>query len=233
LLPSGIVLNGRTKRGGALRRQAVRKRTRPLANRFLNLAIFSRQKPLARVQSKNIEQPERHRDFSHENLYTICMENVRVDFLCDNLEFAEIVSTWIFDEWIKPRRNDLPKEQLIERIKISYKDRFPIRLIAMQDNRCVGTIALVENDLANKCRDYLPWLSALYVDEKYRGQGIAEKLITRVKEIAKQLGYKELYLRTETASEYYRNRRWQYVETVNDNFNLRPDIFKVKISASE
>jgi len=109
-------------------------------------------------------------------------------------------------------------------VKSCHKKELPIRLIAKLDNKCVGTTAIVGNDL--KCRDYTPWLAALYVDEQYRGIKIGEQLIARVKAIVKELGYNEVYLRTEHTSKYYRKLGWQFIESCEDEFGLKPDVFK-------
>jgi GNAT superfamily N-acetyltransferase len=79
------------------------------------------------------------------------------------------------------------------------------------------------------CREYTPWLAGLYVDESYRGEKIGVQLIERVKDIAKELGYDELYLRTEHASNYYRRLKWQFVESCYDDYDLKPDVFKVAL----
>jgi N-acetylglutamate synthase-like GNAT family acetyltransferase len=76
------------------------------------------------------------------------------------------------------------------------------------------------------CRDYTPWLAAVYVDKAYRRNKIGEQLIDSAKIIAKELGYNELYLRTEQASHYYRKLGWQFIESCEDDFNLKTDVFK-------
>ena len=152
---------------------------------------------------------------------------MKIEYLCDNIEHAEQVAQWIYDEFADGIRAGLTYEKILAAVNKSCKSQMPIRLIAMVDGKCAGTIALVENDL--QCRDYTPWLAALYVDPAYRGNKIAEQLIQRIKEIAKELGYNELYLRTETTSEYYRKRGWQFVESCLDEFGLWPDVFKVEL----
>lgn len=48
-----------------------------------------------------------------------------------------------------------------------------------------------------------PWLAGVFVGEKFRGQGIASKLVERVFVEAKELGYNKIYLHTETAASLY------------------------------
>ena len=108
-----------------------------------------------------------------------------------------------------------------------HKVELPIRLIALTNGICVGTVSIVFNDL--KCRNYTPWLAALYVDESYRNRGIGEHLIDKVKQIASDLGYTEVFLRTEHKSDYYRKLGWKFIESCDDNFNLKPDVFIHKL----
>ena len=131
---------------------------------------------------------------------------------------------WIYNEFIKDIRFGISYQQLSEMMSQSNVTSLPVRLIAVIDDVCIGTASLVKND--HSFLEYTPWLSALYVDPTYRGQKVAAKLIERVKEISKELGYKELYLRTEFASEYYRKRGWTFVESKLDEHNLVPDVFK-------
>ena len=152
---------------------------------------------------------------------------MQIEYLCNNTVFTECVAQWIYDEFIKNIKNDRSYEEVLSKVKICYKDQIPIRLIAVIDGKCVGTVSIVQNDL--KCRNYTPWLAALYVDKSFRGNGIAKKLIESVKNIVKDLGYNELYLRTEHASGYYKKLGWQFIESCDDDYNLKPDVFTYKL----
>ena len=147
-----------------------------------------------------------------------------IRYLTDNIVFADVVAKWIYDEFFVGIRPGFSYEDILLNTRECYNDKFPIRLVAMEGDICVGTVSFVGNDL--KCRDYTPWLSSLYVDEAYRCHKIGEQLVDRVKELAKGFGYNELFLRTEFASDYYRKRGWQYIESCVDEFNLEPDVFK-------
>ena len=141
-------------------------------------------------------------------------EHLEIKYLSENPQFVKTVSDWIYNEFIKDVRDDLPLTELTARISGCGKDALPIRLIALLGGQCVGTVSIVENDL--KCRDYTPWLAALIVDKDYRGHGIGKRLISHVQTLARQMGYKELYLRTEHASGYYKKLGWQFVEKCVD-----------------
>ena len=149
---------------------------------------------------------------------------MKIEYLCDHIHFAETAAKWIYDEFIDGIRDGFSYETILESTKSCHKQNLPIRLISIDDDECIGTISLVSNDL--KCRDYTPWLAALYVDNRFRNQGVGEQLIEHIKKITVQLGYKELYLRTENTSGYYRKLGWDFVENCIDEFNLNPDVFR-------
>ena len=154
---------------------------------------------------------------------------MKIEYLSDNIAFADQVSRWIYDEFFENIRTGITYDEVLSDIKNCHKTEFPIRLVAIVDEKCVGTVSIVQNDL--KCRGYTPWLAALYVDEAFRNQKIGEQLISGVKTIVKDLGYSELYLRTEHTSNYYRRLGWQFIESCEDSFNLRPDVFKFVFDA--
>lgn len=52
----------------------------------------------------------------------------------------------------------------------------PSFYIAKVDDKIIGTYALIRNDL-NSRQDLSPWLACLFVDEKFRGNSIGEKLL--------------------------------------------------------
>ena len=153
------------------------------------------------------------------------MKHVEIKYLSDCPEFIPVVVDWIYKEFIEDIRFGISNNQVSDSYSICYKNKLPVRLIAISDDVCVGTVSLVNNDL--KSRNYTPWLAALYVDPTFRGNKIAELLICRIKEIAIEMGYKELFLRTEFAADYYKKRNWDFVESCVDEFNLTTEVFKV------
>ena len=149
---------------------------------------------------------------------------MKIEYLSDNIIFAEEVAEWLYNEFIKGIKTDRSYESVLSAVKNCSKTELPIRLVAIVNGKCAGTVSIVKNDL--KCREYAPWLASLYVDKPFRKNKIGAQLIDRVKDIAKNLGCSELYLRTEHASGYYKKLGWQFIESCDDDYNLKPDVFK-------
>ena len=150
---------------------------------------------------------------------------VKIEYLSDYPEYTQTVAKWLYNEFGRNIRPGLTPDKVLAKVQDTHKTKLPICLIALTDNKCVGTISIVINDL--QCRTYIPWLASLYVDPAYRKNKIGALLVDRVKEIVKELGYSELYLRTEFAGDYYRARDWQYVEAcLDDEYQLETNVFK-------
>ena len=144
--------------------------------------------------------------------------------LTGNAEYAACCAQWIYDEFIKGIKTSRTYEDVLEAYRISFETELPVRLAAVYGGKCIWTVSLVHNDL--RCRDYTPWLASLYVDKEHRGNKTGERLVLEIMNKAKDLGYKELYLRTEHASGYYKRLGWTFVERCEDDHGLVPDVFK-------
>lgn len=156
---------------------------------------------------------------------------MHIDYLCNNKEYVETVANWIYSEFVLEAEKSSKKlEDIIEHFKNTNLTIFPITFIAIINNECVGTISIFENDLKNQ-NELTPWLASLYVSPVYRGQGIGEKLISKVQEVVKDRGFKILYLRTEHTSHYYRRLGWEYVYQTYDEKGQETEVFRMKLDA--
>lgn len=127
------------------------------------------------------------------------------------------VADWIYNEFIKGHIPDCSHSDLVSSIEDRKVSKIPMTLICLKDDKCIGTISIFSNDLC-KLQQFTPWLAALYVDEKYRKQGVAKILMAEVENIVLKLGYSKLYLRTETAGEYYSKLGWnKFIDITDEN----------------
>ena len=70
-----------------------------------------------------------------------------------------------------------------------------------KDNEIIGCAGLITNDFISR-GELWPWLCALYVDPRYRGHGLAFRLIEHIAQQAKQLGFMQLHLCTDLEGLY-------------------------------
>lgn len=153
---------------------------------------------------------------------------MKIEYLCKFPQYIELVSEWIYSEFVIKSGSSMTLTQVKHYFKNTNSDKLPITLIAIIDEKCVGTISIFKNDLKTR-QDLSPWLASLYVSSLYRGKGIGKKLILEVQAMVKELGYDAVYLRTEETSEYYIKNGWKYIIETVDEKGKKTDIFMLNV----
>jgi GNAT superfamily N-acetyltransferase len=99
-------------------------------------------------------------------------------------------------------------------------DVLPMAFVAHRDESYMGSVLLIESDL--EARPQLsPWIAALWVDEQYRGQGIAQSLMTTAQTAAAKLGFSGIFLCAEAkVTPYYLRQGWKQIETNVGGLNV-------------
>lgn len=152
---------------------------------------------------------------------------MEIGFLSNHPEKVKEVSEMIYKEFVVKTGSDLDFQDVLRYFANTKDNAFPITLIALEGGVCLGTVSIFENDL--KVREmYKPWLASLYTKPEHRGKGIGQQLVDKTVSVVKELGFKQLYLRTEDAADYYRSRGWAYLETVSDDKYEEIDVFTVE-----
>lgn len=78
--------------------------------------------------------------------------------------------------------------------------------ILINDEAIMGCCGLIKNDVLTRS-NYYPWITSLYIDEKYRGRNYGQLLMNHVIHRAQLLGYSNVYVTT-GQNEYYRRQGW-------------------------
>ncbi len=90
-------------------------------------------------------------------------------------------------------------------------DKIPLALVAINDDKVIGTIALKQHDMDTR-KDLSPWLAGLYVATEHRCNGVGSLLIEALIEKARVLDISKLYLYTPDAEDFYRKLDWHTLE---------------------
>jgi predicted N-acetyltransferase YhbS len=120
-------------------------------------------------------------------------ENLEIKLLADCTQhipyLAQLWDEEIRSIWIPKNQRTCSKTDLLAH---AHKDRLPLTLVALKNNKAVGMASLRQDDGLGAVRT--PWLGSLIVAPGYRKHKIGEQLINEIKEKARIFGYKNLYL---------------------------------------
>lgn len=141
--------------------------------------------------------------------------------------YARISARWVFEEFILSQRPGITFEKILWLFENRNDEDIPMSFVAVKNGVCAGTVSLVANDLHGS--NYTPWAAALYVVPHLRNKHIGRKMLEKAQMHAKLMGYSKLYLRTETAFNYYLDLGWEYIEEARDEFGLKATVMSKQI----
>ncbi len=126
------------------------------------------------------------------------------------------ITEWMYEWWGKDEMHTF--EQVKEFIKYSLQEsRLPQTYGAFINDEIVGMYQFSYEDLFVR-PDIYPWLANVYVDKKYRNNGICRKLMESVKENAQNnIKSNELWLYTKHKN-LYEKFGWKYISDI-DTYN--------------
>jgi N-acetylglutamate synthase-like GNAT family acetyltransferase len=141
---------------------------------------------------------------------------MQIGYLADRQAFIPTLACWHHAQWSYLRPGDT-LEKRTERLKSHLnKTQIPTTFVAYTTDEkgteiVVGSSSLLVRDLDTR-PELSPWLASVYVDEKYRRQGIGSALVRHAAQKAAELGVETLYLFTPDRQEFYARLGWTVVE---------------------
>ena len=136
---------------------------------------------------------------------------MKIFSLCEHPELLDTMALWFHQKWGIPliAYEESMRECLVGKV-------IPQWYVMMDNEQMVGGLGVIANDFHPRT-DLLPNVCAVYVEENYRKQGIAEKLLHHVCEDMHEKGIDTLYLLTDHTS-FYERYGWQFFcEVIDDN----------------
>ena len=120
-------------------------------------------------------------------------------------ELKEAAANWFHSKW------GVPKEAYLESMEacITGEEAVPQWYVVMKDTVIIGGLGVIENDFHDR-KDLTPNVCAVYVEDAYRGRGIAGEMLSFVCEDMKRRGIDTLYLVTDHTS-FYERYGWEYL----------------------
>jgi len=111
---------------------------------------------------------------------------------------------------------------------IGAKSPIPIWYLLMDGSEIVGGAGLITNDFISRM-DLSPWLCALHIEEKYRGQGLGSRLIEHIKQDVAKLNLDKLYLCTDHIG-YYEKYGFIYIGDGYHPWGERSRIYEIEVT---
>lgn len=125
----------------------------------------------------------------------------------DNPEIIEAAINYIQSIWANPKSMRV-YEDCISTCIVS-DNGLPQWYLLFDDEIIVGCVGLITNDFISRM-DLFPWLCALYIEPKYRGNNYSKLLIDRVIIDTKKAGFNKLFLCTDHVG-YYEKFGFNYL----------------------
>ncbi|QYE99783.1 GNAT family N-acetyltransferase [Paraclostridium sordellii] len=124
-------------------------------------------------------------------------------------EYASIAIKYFQEKWAS--KDSLKVyEDCINNCIISNSP-LPQWYLLLNNDEIVGCAGLITNDFISRM-DLYPWVCALYIEEKYRGNSYGSILLSEAKKDALNAGFKRLYLCTDHIG-YYEHYDFNYIGT--------------------
>lgn len=123
-------------------------------------------------------------------------------------EYSERAIDWFASKW------GIPREEYEKSFYdcLNKNDRLPQwYLVLDKEDKIVGGCGLIQNDFVGRT-DLFPYLCALFVEERARGNALGAKLLENARIDGARLGFDKLYLCTDHIG-YYEKYDWQYLTT--------------------
>jgi len=142
------------------------------------------------------------------------IKQMHFKYLADHEEAIPIIARWYFSEWGHRTEETSAEELSLKLQKYLNRDKIPLILLAMERENIIGVAQLKFREM-DIYPDKEHWIGGIFVPEKYRGNKVAARLISKVIEIAQAFDVNKLYLQTERLDGgLYPRLGWKPIEQV-------------------
>lgn len=152
------------------------------------------------------------------------MNDYNIIILQEHPALKEQAAEWFHQKW------GIPKEAYLESMEEYLKNTSPVPqwYCVMDGETIIGGLGVIENDFHDR-KDLTPNVCAVYVEEAYRKQGIAGKMLQFVCDEFGKKGINTLYLVTDHTS-FYERYGWNFLCMVQGDGE--PDMTRMYIHES-
>lgn len=133
------------------------------------------------------------------------MTNYKIIRLKDSPELKDVFAKWFHEKW------GISLEAYLESMEecLNHQTKIPQWYGVTDGSQMIAGLGVIENDFHDR-KDLYPNVCAVYVEEEYRCQGIAGKMLNFVCDDMKSQGVNTLYLITDHTS-FYEKYGWEFL----------------------
>ena len=138
------------------------------------------------------------------------MISFKVVALAEHPHHWQTAAEWSFAAWQHEFPTDTVQTYLDQYSLAASKPEKLIEIFAAidSDDNLLGVATLVDDDELPDAPEPGPWLAAVFVAPDARKFGVGSALVERVVSRTRELNYSTLYLYTEHAQIWYRDKGW-------------------------
>jgi len=133
---------------------------------------------------------------------------LKIESIADHLDLVEVIAAWHWNEWGHCDPSGSLESWTEGLRRRTLRDRIPTTYVAFEGDRLVGSVTLVDNDMATR-PDLCPWLAGLYVIPEARVRGVGSALVRHAVAKVAEMGIPRLYLYTSITRRFYEKLGWQ------------------------
>ncbi len=137
---------------------------------------------------------------------------LRTGYLADHPDAESAVADWLHSEW-HARRGWTPWQSRAVLLARLNRRHLPLALVALADDRPVGTASLVEDEGPDQSGP-LAFLASVYVESGQRGRGVGTMLCRRALAEARRLRLPGLWVYTPDRAGFYERLGWRVLRDV-------------------
>lgn len=154
---------------------------------------------------------------------------MRVALLADHIGAIDMLAAWYEQEWGPYYGDHGPGDAAADLASRCNRDRLPAGLVAMDDDKIVGTAALGRDAASG----LVPAVVGLLVVPEYRRKGFAGALLDAAGQFANELGYDELFMSTSILGEFLKREGWLEKDDVEFMNSERGKVYVRSLSGGQ
>lgn len=132
---------------------------------------------------------------------------MNIAYLVDHPQHIPTLAAWHYGQWGHLNPGDSIPARIERLSKHTGRPGIPTTLIAVEEDRVLGSAGLVVNDLSSHPH-LTPFLASVYVAPANRGRGVASALVRQMMTVVQELGLPTFYLITPDQQRLYGRLGW-------------------------